>query len=86
MYQTRAHSRGAATLQVALNSPTFHKTLFKFETGLAESGAELAVRALSDEERFLVRNYYHELMVRMDSVHFQYQQGLLPEDYFETAT
>ena len=85
VYQTRAHARGAAELQVALNSPTFHKAMFKFETGVAESGVELAVRALSDEERFLVRHYYHEAMMRVDNVHFQYQQGFLSEDYFETA-
>ena len=85
VYQNRAHSRAAATLQVALNSPTFHKTLFKFQSSLESNGVKVAVAELSDEEKFLVSQYYQDLMVRMDNLHFQYQQGFIPEEYFETG-
>ena len=85
VYQTRAHSRGAPLLQVALNSPTFHKTLFRFETNLENEGLDAAIADLSDEERYLVRLYHHDLMVRTDNIHFQYLQGFLPEAYFEST-
>ena len=37
---------------------------------------------LSEEEREQLRLYLFDLMVRLDNVYFQYQQGLLPEDFF----
>ncbi len=85
VYQSRAQSRGAAVLQVALNSPCFHKTLFKFETIRGEDGLDEALEQLSGEEKFLLGKYYTDLMIRMDNVHFQYQQGYLPEGSLEST-
>jgi hypothetical protein len=85
VYQSRALARGAATLQVALNSPDFHKIIFRFEKNLKTMSPTEAVAELSEEEEYLVRMYYNDLMVRMDNVYFQYQQGFLSEEYFQTA-
>ncbi len=40
---------------------------------------------LSDEEREQLGYYIFDLMVRLDNVYFQYQQGLFPEDFFENV-
>ena len=85
IYQSRAHSRGANTLQIALNSPDFHKILFKFEMNLKIMEPDEAVAQLSEEEAFLLRMFHNDIMVRMDNIYFQYQQGFLSDDYLETA-
>lgn len=85
VYQGRAHTRGANTLQIALNSPSFHKVLFKFEKDLETKSPQQAVAELTDEEAFLLRMYHNDIMVRMDNIYFQYRQGFLSEDYLQTA-
>ncbi len=40
---------------------------------------------MSEEDVFLVRNYHNDIMVRMDSAYFQYQQGFLSEEYLQWA-
>ena len=85
VYQSRAHARGAATAQVALNSPDFHKIIFRFEKSLKTMSPTEAVAELSEEEVYLIRMYHNDIMVRMDNAYFQYQQGFLSEEYFQTA-
>ena len=85
IYQSRAHSRGANTLPIELTSPDFHKILFKFEMNLKKMEPDEAVAELSDEEAFLLRMFHNDIMVRMDNIYFQYQQGFLADDYLETA-
>ena len=85
VYQGRAHTRGAHTLQIALNAPNFHKILFKFEKDLESNSPADVVAGLSDEEIFLLRMYYNDIMIRMDNIYFQYTQGFLSGDYLQTA-
>ncbi len=49
--------------------------------GAPDRGEEVFNR-LSEEEREQLRLYLFDFMVRLDNVYFQYQQGLLPEDFF----
>ena len=85
IYQSRAHSRGTNSLLVALNSPDFHNLLFRFDASVRKLGPESAVAECSDEEVYLLRMYHQDIMVRMDNVHFQYQQGFITDAYLETV-
>ena len=49
------------------------------------SDADEVLGQLSDEEREQLSYYVFDLMVRLDNVYFQYQQGLFPEDFFENV-
>ena len=84
VYQSRALARGNSQAQIALNSPSFHKTLFKFESALETKDIEEALRDLTEEEKFLLGAYHHAIVMRSDNVHFQYNQGFLPDTLFET--
>ena len=85
VYQNRAVHRGASTLQIALNSQNFHEILFRFEEHLKAMSPSDAVAQHTDLEVYLLRMYHSDVMVRMDNVHFQHQQGFLSDDYLETA-
>jgi hypothetical protein len=83
IYQTRAMSRAEAELQLALNCSTYHEIHFRFLELQAAEGVDAALVSLSKQERFLVSRYYDALMVRIDNVCFQYEQGFIPGSYFE---
>ena len=85
VYQSRANVRGAGNLQVALNSPDFHKIIFRFDKYIETKSPVEAVAELSEEEAYLVRMFHNDIMIRMDNLYFQYQQGFLSEEYLETA-
>ena len=85
IYQNRAHSRGANSLAVALNASNFHEIAFRFETSLNEMSAFEAVALLSEQEKYLLSMFHHDLMVRLDNVNFQYQQGFISEEYMDTV-
>jgi hypothetical protein len=85
VYQSRAHARGASALQIALNAPNFHEIIFRFEENLKVMSPIEAVEQHSDLEKYLLRMFHSDLMVRMDNVYFQYQQGFMSDDYLETA-
>ena len=85
IYQNRAHSRGANSLAIALNAPNFHEVIFSFESNLNEMSAVEAVKSLTPHEKYLVRMFHQDIMVRLDNVYFQYQHGFISEDYLATA-
>jgi hypothetical protein len=83
IYQSRATSRADAELQIALNCPTYYEIHFRFLEVQSAEGVDAALASLSKQERFLVSRYYDSLMVRFDNVCFQYNQGFIPDSYFE---
>lgn len=85
IYQDRAHSRGANSLAVALNAPNFHEINFRFESNLEVMTPAQAAAELTDHEKYLVRMFHHDLIVRLDNVNFQYQQGFISEEYLDTV-
>ena len=84
IYQGRAHSRSEANLQTALSSAKFVETDLKFQELLGKHGVADAVAQLTPEELYLLRNWHASLMIRFDNVAFQYEQGLIPNAYFES--
>ena len=84
IYQGRAHTRSEASLQIALSSGHFVEADLKFQELLEKQGVANAVAELTQEERYLLSNWHSSLMVRFDNVAFQYQQGLIPDAYYES--
>jgi hypothetical protein len=85
IYQGRAHTRSEASLQIALSSSQFVEADLKFQELLEKQGVASAVAQLTQEERYLLSNWHSSLMIRFDNVAFQYQQGLIPDAYYETT-
>jgi hypothetical protein len=86
VYQERANARGDINLGVALNNPNFHDILFRFQSAFEESGPAAAASSLSAAELFPIRQYYRNLMIRMDNLCFQDRLGLIPDSYRSTVT
>ena len=84
VYQDRAETRANLDLQVALNSPVFHKILFEFDSALSEVGVETAVGQLDEESKYLLGRYYEALMINFDNVVFQYGNGFISESYYDS--
>ena len=85
IYQGRAHTRSEAGLQIALSSGKFVEADLRFQELLRKNSAVDAVAELTAEERYLLYNWHSSLMIRFDNVAFQYQQGLIPDAYYETT-
>ena len=85
IYQGRAHTRSEAGLQIALSSGEFVEADFKFQELLRSHDAADAVAQLTPKERYLMYQWHNSLMIRFDNVAFQYQQGLIPEAYYEST-
>ena len=85
IYQGRAHTRSEASLQIALSSGKFVEADLKFQELLKKQGVVSAVAQLTPEELYLLRHWHGSLMIRFDNVAFQYQQGLIPDAYYETV-
>jgi hypothetical protein len=85
IYQGRAHSRSEANLQIALSSGRFVEADQKFRALLETHSVSDAVAELTTDELYLLRQWHASLMVRFDNVAFQYEQGLIPEPYWESV-
>jgi hypothetical protein len=85
IYQGRAHTRSEAGLQIALSSGEFVEADLKFQELLRSHSAADAVAKLTPKERYLIYQWHSSLMIRFDNVAFQYQQGLIPDAYYETT-
>jgi hypothetical protein len=84
IYQGRAHTRSEADLQIALSSGKFVEADLKFQELMKKHGVAIAVDQLTPEELYLLQARHVSLMIRFDNVAFQYQQGLMPDAYYET--
>lgn len=85
IYQGRAHARSESSLQIALSSSRFVEADMKFQELMKTHDVAGAVAQLTPEEVYLLRNWHDSLMIRFDNVAFQYQQGLIPDAFYETA-
>ena len=85
IYQGRAHSRSDAGLQIALSSGRFVEADQKLQSLLQNHSPADAIDQLTPDELYLMNLFHSSLMIRFDNVAFQYQQGLIPEAYFETV-
>jgi len=56
----------------------------KFQELMKTHDVAGAVAQLTPEELYLLRNWHDSLMIRFDNVAFQYQQGLIPDAFYET--
>ena len=84
IYQGRAHSRSESGLQIALSTGIFAQADQRLQELLQTQGVASAVAQLTPEERYALFNWHNSLMIRFDNVAFQYEQGLIPEAYFDT--
>ena len=57
----------------------------KFQELMKTHDVAGAVAQLTPEEVYLLRNWHDSLMIRFDNVAFQYQHGLIPDAFYETA-
>ncbi len=85
IYQGRAHTRSEAGLQIVLSSGKFVEADLKFRELIKKHGVASAVAQLTPKELYLVRGWHASLMIRFDNVAFQYQQGLIPDAYYEST-
>ena len=85
IYQGRAHARSESSLQIALSSSRFVEADMKFQELMKTHDVAGAVAQLTPEEVYLLRNWHDSLMIRFDNVAFQYQHGLIPDAFYETA-
>ena len=86
IYQMRAATRAESQFCLALNCPTYHETHSKFMAQVSSSGVDAALASLSEQEHFLVRQYFGGMASLVDNACFQYQRGFLSEAYYSQST
>ena len=74
-YQARA-SLSEAPMREQANSDYIPAIALKFEQD--------GVGALTPEERYRLRSRYIGVQIRLDNMYYQYQQGFLDDEYYET--
>lgn len=86
IYQTRAASRAASQIQLALNCSNYHEIHARFLADANVRGPTAALAALDDHERFLVTQFLSAMMILVDNTCFQYEHGFISDAYFTTTT
>jgi hypothetical protein len=67
-------------------SPDFAEIYSRFaEPNMPREAAEAAFANLSSAQRLRCQSYLNAHRIRLDNLVFQYQQGLLTDEYYETG-